>query len=39
MPSPLRAAVNPMLDFLLGFRYRLETGAEIDLYSLRSDLV
>jgi len=39
MPSPLRVAVKPMLDFLLGFRYRLETGTEIDLYSLRSDLL
>lgn len=39
MPSPLRAAVKPMIDFLLGFRYRLETGAEIDLYSLRRDLL
>ncbi len=39
MSSPLRTAVKPMIDFLLGFRYRLETGAEIDLYGLRKDLL
>jgi type VI secretion system protein ImpK len=39
MQNPLRAAVKPMIDYLLGFRYRLETGAEIDLYGLRKDIL
>ena len=38
MQNQVSMAVKPVIDFLLGFRYRLETGAEIDVYALRSDI-
>jgi type VI secretion system protein ImpK len=38
MHHPVSMAVKPVIDFLLGFRYRLETGTEIDLYTLRKDI-
>ena len=38
MPDQVSLAVRPVIDFLLGFRYRLETGGDIDLYTLRNDL-
>jgi len=39
MQNQVSIAVKPVIDFLLGFRYRLETGAEIDLYTLRKDIL
>ncbi len=38
MHNQVSSAVKPVIDFLLGFRYRLEMGAEIDLYTLRKDI-
>jgi len=38
MHNLVSMAVKPVIDFLLGFRYRLETGTEIDLYALRKDI-
>jgi type IV/VI secretion system ImpK/VasF family protein len=39
MQSQVSLAVKPVIDFLLGFRYRLEMGADIDLYTLRRDIL
>jgi type VI secretion system protein ImpK len=38
MQNQVSMVIKPVIDFLLGFRYRLETGAEIDLYTLRKDI-
>ncbi len=38
MQNQVSTVVKPVIDFLLGFRYRLEAGSEIDLYALRKDV-
>ena len=33
------AAARPVIDYLLGFRYRLESGENIDSHTLRGDII
>ncbi|MFZ5758292.1 MAG: DotU family type IV/VI secretion system protein [Thermodesulfobacteriota bacterium] len=39
MENRIMAAARPVIDYLLGFRYRLEAGEQIDSHSLRADIV
>ncbi|MFH1216389.1 MAG: DotU family type IV/VI secretion system protein [Pseudomonadota bacterium] len=39
MENRIMNAARPVIDYLLGFRYRLEAGEQIDTHSLRADIV
>ncbi len=39
MENKVITAARPVIDYLLGFRYRLETGDNIDTHVLRGDIV
>lgn len=39
MENEVIKAARPVIDYLLGFRYRLEIGVQIDLHTLRGDLL
>ncbi|OKY76357.1 MAG: hypothetical protein BM485_03720 [Desulfobulbaceae bacterium DB1] len=39
MDNRIMNAARPVIDYLLGFRYRLEAGEQVDSHSLRADIV
>ncbi len=39
MENEVIKAARPVIDYLLGFRYRVEVGAQVDPHTLRGDLL
>ena len=39
MGNTIVAAAKPLIDYLLGFRYRLESGESMDSHTLRGDII